>query len=216
MNMMEHKINAKFGEINNLGDARYAAGMGAAFMGFNLSPSNPKHVDPDKMKEISGWAPGPKLVTEWENEPADLIADTCKKLDIDYVQLNNFNPAVTEALKKGFCVIQNINIDPDELPGRMIQQVNEVNGLAMYYMLSFKSLAGQEKFLSKPGNELLITDFCRDQPVLLNFHFTPSNIAPLIEKFKPFGINLKGPSEIKPGLQDYSDINELLDLVHKA
>ncbi len=214
--MMEHKINAKFGEINNLGDARYAAGVGAAFMGFNLSSSPPKYVEPEKMKEISGWAPGPALVTEWENEPANIIADTCKRLDIDYIQLNSFNPAVTSALKPDFCVIQNIDISAIEPPGKLIQQVNEVNGLAMYYMLSFKTLSDQEKFLSKPGNELLITDFCRDQPVLLNFHFNPSNILTLIEKFKPFGINLKGPSEIKPGFQDYGDMNELFELVSKA
>jgi len=213
---MDHKINIKFGEVNNLSDARYASGMGAAFMGFNLSPAHPKYLEPKSMKEISNWAPGPAIVTEWEDETAEEIANSCTRLGIEYVQLNNFNPSVTAALKPDFCVIQNIDIHPETHSAKLIQQISEVNGLVMYYMLSFKSLDDQEAFLSKPGNELLITDFCRDQPVILNFHFNSDNILNLIEKFKPFGINFKGSSEMKPGIQDYSILNDLFDLVTKA
>ncbi len=213
---MDHKPNIKFGEVNNLSDARYASGMGAAFMGFNLSPSHSKYVEPESMKEISNWAPGPVLVTEWNHEPANIISETCGRLGIEYVQLNTFNPVVTAALKPDFCVIQNIEIHAEELPGKLIEQISQVNGLAMYYMLSFKNLADQEHFLSKPGNELLITDLCRDQPVFLNFHFNTGNILDLIEKFKPFGINFNGTPETKPGIQDYSVLNELFDLVNKT
>jgi phosphoribosylanthranilate isomerase len=213
---MDHKLNIKFGEVNNLSDARYASGMGAAFMGFNLSSPNPRYVDPDSMKEISNWAPGPAIVTEWDNESAEVIASACNRLGIEYVQLNKFNPVVTSALKADFCVIQNIDIPAEEHSGNLIQQVSEVNGLAMYYMLSFNSIDDQEKFLSKPGNELLITELCRDQPVFLNFHFNAQNIVSLVEKYKPFGINFKGSAETKPGFQDYSVLNDLFDLVNKA
>ena len=213
---MEHKLNIKFGEVNNLSDARYASGMGAAFMGFNLSPTHPKYVEPESMKEISNWAPGPVIISEWNHEPADVIAETCNKLGIEYVQLNTFNPVVTAVLKPDFCVIQNIDIQADENAGKLIQQISEVNGLVMYYMLSFKNLEDQEHFLSKPGNELLITDFCRDQPVFLNFHFTVDNILSLIEKFKPFGINFNGSLESKPGFQDYSELNDLFELISQT
>src|SRR6185503_523293 len=177
---MDHKLNIKFGEINNLSDARYAAGMGAAFMGFNLSASHPKCVTVEKLKEISGWAPGPAIVTEWENESADVIADTCNRLNIEYVQLNSFNPEITAALKPEFCVIQNIDLNTESHIGELVNKVSEVNGLVMYYMLSFDNVKDQEMFLAKSGNTLFITDICRDQPVILNFQFNKSNILDLV------------------------------------
>ncbi len=213
---MEHKLNIKFGEINTLSEARYAAGVGAAFMGFNLSPENSKNCTEQNLKEISGWAPGPAIVTEWENESADVIADTCNRLNIEYIQLNAFNPDVTSALKPGFCVIQNISLQADSHIGELIKKVNDVNGLAMYYLLSFNDLNEQEKFLSKSGNDLFVTDLCRDQPVFLNFRFNASNIKLLVEKFNPFGINISGKGEIKPGIQDFSELNDLLDIVNST
>ncbi len=213
---MDHKLNIKFGEINNLSDARYAAGTGATLMGFNLSASHPKSVSVENMKEISGWAAGPAIVTEWENETADIIASTCNRLDIEYVQLNTFNPVVTAALKPEFCVIQNIELSADSHTGDLINKLNEVNGLAMYYMLSFKNLKDQEAFLSKPGNELFVKDLCRDQPVILNFVFNASNVLGVIEKFNPFGINIVSKGETKPGIQDFSEMNDLFDVIEKA
>lgn len=213
---MDHKLNIKFGEINSLSDARYAAGMGAAFMGFNLSTSNPKSISLEKLKEISGWAPGPAIVTEWENEPADVIANTCNKLDIEYVQLNAFNPAVTAALKPEFCVIQNIDLNTSSHIGELINKVSEVNGLVMYYMLTFNNIEDQDFFLAKSGNALFITDLCRDQPVILNFQFNKSNILTLMEQFNPFGININGGAEAKPGTQDYNDLNHMFDLLGKT
>ena len=211
---MEHKLNIKFGEINTLSDARYAAGLGAAFMGFNLSPAHPKNCSEQRLKEISGWAPGPAIVTEWENEPANLIADTCNRLNIEYIQLNGFNPVVTAALKPEFCVIQNINLHGDSHIGEMVQKLSDVNGLAMYYLLTFKDIVEQEKFLSKPGNDLFVMDLCRDQPVFLNFRFNTSNIKMLVEKFNPFGINISGNGEVKPGIQDFSGLNDLFDQIN--
>jgi len=210
---MPEKINIKFGEVNNLADARYAAAMGASLLGFNLSPSHPQYVSPEQLKEISGWAAGPELVIEWEHEPAEIIKDTCTRLDIEYVQLNHFDPVVTQALKGDFCVIQNIVLHKDLHASDIIQMINDVNGLVMYYMLSFDDLAEQDRFLSVPGNNLLIKDLCRDQPVLLNFQFNPQNLVSIIEEFEPFGINLKGSSENKPGHQDFEELNDLVSLI---
>jgi phosphoribosylanthranilate isomerase len=210
---MDHPVNIKFGEVNNLSDARYAAALGATFLGFNLSPNHPQYITPELLKEISGWAAGPSLVSEWENEVAEVISDTCKRLTIEYVQLNRFDPKVTEALKQDFSVIQNIEITAADVVSDIITRINQVNGLVMYYMLSFPTMHDQEVFLSNPSHKLLLTDCCRDYPVLLNFHFTPQNLVPIIEEFKPFGINLRGSSEIKPGYKDFEELNELITLL---
>jgi phosphoribosylanthranilate isomerase len=210
---VSHKINIKFGEVNNLSDARYAAALGATFLGFNLSPAHAQYISPDLVKEISGWAAGPALVTEWENEPAEVIIDTCRRLDVEYIQLNRFHPEITGVLKPDFSVIQNIEIPGSDTMADIISKINQVNGMAMYYMLSFPSILDQSAFLAKPSHKLLLTDCCRDYPVLLNFHFTPENLIPLIDEFSPFGINLKGSSELKPGYKDFDELNDLVALL---
>ena len=213
---MDHKLNIKFGEVNNLSDARYAAGAGATFLGFNLSTSHPQYIAPEKIKEICGWVSGPIPVAEWGNEPASIISDTCNSLGMEYIQLNAFNPEITAALKMDFCVIQNIEIGAEDHLAGLIEKVNKVNGLAMYYMLSFKDLSSQEMFLSKESHCLMVKDFCRDQPIFLNFHFTPENLPGLIDQFQPFGINLNGSAESKPGVKDFSTLNDLVSLLEKS
>jgi phosphoribosylanthranilate isomerase len=209
---MELKTNVKLGEVNNLSDARYAAGVGAAFLGFNFSPSHPQYIAPSQVEEIVGWLTGPALVGEFDNELTDIIRDTAERFHLDYVQLNEFNPAQAAELKD-LSVIQNIHIHGDMHPADVIAKVDAVQHPDMYYMLTFDSHASQESFLGKAGNQLLLTEFCRDYPVIFNFHFTPDNLINFIDQYNPFGINLRGGSEIKPGYKDFDALNELLELL---
>ena len=46
------------GEISNLSDARYCAGMGVDVLGFNINPVEETCVAPETLNEISGWVAG--------------------------------------------------------------------------------------------------------------------------------------------------------------
>ena len=54
----------KISSVNNLSDARYAAGMGVELMGFNLDESSGNIVAPEQFRAITGWISGVKLVGE--------------------------------------------------------------------------------------------------------------------------------------------------------
>jgi len=52
------------GNITNLSDARYFAGMGVQWLGFQIDPNQTSYLNPQKFREIVGWVTGPALVLE--------------------------------------------------------------------------------------------------------------------------------------------------------
>jgi phosphoribosylanthranilate isomerase len=209
---MNLKTNVKLGEVTNLSDARFAAGRGAQFVGFALSPEHRNYLSPEKVQEISGWVDGPSLVGEWISGLPEVIADTQERLQLDYVQLNRYDPALASAVSD-LCLIQCIGIEAWTTTSEIIRQINGVHLCTHHFMLCCDNPDVQEQFLSKPAHAQLITELCRDYPIILNWNFTKENLAPILEKYNPFGINLKGGTEDKPGLKDFDTLNELMDLL---
>jgi phosphoribosylanthranilate isomerase len=52
---------------------------------------------------------------------------------------------------------------------------------------------------------------CEEQHLWLNWYFTSENINGLLEAFGPYGINIKGSSEDKPGYKDFAALNNLVE-----
>ena len=209
---MNQKTNIKFGEVNNLSDARYAAGCGAGFLGFNFNPENPKYLDPEKFKEIAGWVEGPILVAEWDDQPVDYILDQTEELCLEYIQLNKVNPMCSVELQS-FQIIQNFYMDGCETIQDIIAHVDAVQKCTKYFLLSFRDANRQELFLTNPHNEIMLTEFCRDYPVILNFQWNKNNLLPIIEKYNPFGVNLIGSSEERTGVKDFDFLNDMVELL---
>ena len=60
---MALKTKVKVGQVTNLSEARYCAGMGVDLIGFPIG-LQPGQLSLDEVKEISGWIAGPQLVFE--------------------------------------------------------------------------------------------------------------------------------------------------------
>lgn len=61
---MALKTIVKVGNITNLSDARYCAGMGADLLGFQGVPGHPSYIEPARFQEFRGWFTGPRVVIE--------------------------------------------------------------------------------------------------------------------------------------------------------
>jgi phosphoribosylanthranilate isomerase len=61
---MALKTIVKVGNITNLSDARYCAGMGAEMLGFQVVEGHEHYISPKAFQEIRGWVTGPKIVAE--------------------------------------------------------------------------------------------------------------------------------------------------------
>ena len=206
------KTNIKLGEITNLSDARFAAGRGAQFVGFNFTPDHDKYIAPEQAQEIIGWLDGPKLVGEWNSGLKETIWDTAERLKLDYIQLNWHDANLSKELSD-WNIIQNINLDGHVAD--VIKQIEDVQAITQLFLLSFNDADSQKYHLAQAGTKQMLTSLCRDYPVLFNFHFTTENLLPLLDEYKPFGINLLGSHEIKPGYKDFDELNDLIDLLEE-
>ncbi|HEY1047282.1 MAG TPA: hypothetical protein VGF79_12630 [Bacteroidia bacterium] len=89
---MNYPFILKFSSIQNLSDARYAAGMWADFIGFNFDPGTESYLDPNKAKEIIGWVSGPVFVGEFGQQPPEWIEDFVASFQLKTIQIpSNYN-----------------------------------------------------------------------------------------------------------------------------
>ena len=65
----------KVGNITNLSDARYCAGMGVDMLGFCFEKKSEQYIDPESYKEIIGWISGPQLVGEFDTNDETKILE---------------------------------------------------------------------------------------------------------------------------------------------
>ena len=190
------KIKVKVGNITNLSDARYCAGMGVELLGF---PVGPHHgIDPKKYKEITDWVSGPAFVLEWTGEEIpDNFADIIQPYNADYIQI-------------GANQIQNI----PALIVRLIIALPISDWRSLYPTLKAnKDRIGYlilNHTVDSPIDPVLIGGIGKEFSVLLEFGVLEKNMDAL-SGLSIVGIALEGTAESKPGLQDYSHLSEILE-----
>lgn len=60
--------------VNNLTEARYAAGMGVQYLGFDLHPNQPHHLPKTEFDDIQQWVVGPNFLGQYDqNDPQEAL-----------------------------------------------------------------------------------------------------------------------------------------------
>ncbi len=188
---MSLKTVVKAGSITNLSDARYCAGMGVEIVGFPVGQSNPLALDPSRIKEIAGWLSGVKVALEL-NEA-------------------DFDEAGLRAL------LESIPPDYLQVPHPIVGQVREITSLPL--LIVAETLIPEVP----EGDYVVYTGTLRGEPlvsycklnnvILAGGEINADNILDLLEQVKPYGIELKGGTEISPGLKDFDELSEILELL---
>ena len=84
---MSLKTKVKAGNITNLSDARYCAGMGVDFLGFPVGASFTD--DLKRLSDIRSWVSGPAIVLECETpQPDQALLELLPSLNVDFVQVD--------------------------------------------------------------------------------------------------------------------------------
>ncbi len=190
LRQMALKMLVKVGEITNLSDARYCAGMGVDMLGFNLNPDADTYVSPECFKEITGWISGVRLVGEFGNASHQVINKVISDYKLDMVQMSDTNLISTLVLP----IILQVNSLEKLLSGTHVEGVQ-------YYLLddfvdieSLKTLSGH-------------------QPILIGNDINAGNIISFLENTTIKGIALKGSIEEKPGFKDYDQLADILEVL---
>lgn len=191
---MALKTLVKVGQISNLSDARYCAGMSVDMLGFRVIAGHDHYVSPELFKEIRGWFSGPAVVAEaygiekGEDLPAiiqNYLPDFIELSIQDLVKLHS--PYSTYIVSATY---EELIANEDELAPFRIQ-ISKV-------------------IVPASTDKKLIDELARSYKVLLQVDANTRHDA-FINNPSLKGIALQGSQEEKPGLKNYDHLSEILE-----
>lgn len=201
---MHSKTHIKLGGITNLSDARFAASAGIHYIGFCFDPSSPHYLPPIKAKEMMDWISGSHLVAEFGNQTLNEISDLCSLLPVDVVEVeNNLSSEELKTLDKA--IIKKINtgkLAMGELRSEMHRYHETVDAFHLY---------GSHDELPYPVADL--KNLCSEFKIIWGMPLTKDYVQQVIDAIKPYAINLTGGDEEKPGIRDFDELSEVVDLL---
>jgi phosphoribosylanthranilate isomerase len=183
---MSLKTKVKAGNITNLSDARYCAGMGVDWLSFPVDV-----VNPTTFKEITDWVTGPQFVLEVkENTP------------LDY--LNHFNVSSLEITSEQLDRIDRL---PDfewiiTLP-ISLWNIQKKDLIRYKDKIRFLVLDLDDQDLQA------VSDIASHFKILLNQ--TDKHSLDRLLELPVEGINVTGENELKPGLKDFEKLASILE-----
>jgi phosphoribosylanthranilate isomerase len=191
---MALKVTVKVGNISNLSDARYSAGMGVDLLGFTVVPGRDGYVEPKQFQEMRGWFAGPQVVAEAYG--ADDLNDIINQYQPDLVELSVEDLMVLHP--SGIKLIVATSIEGF---GRHKQIIEQYKSNIAFLLVP------------EPVTDRELRDLAAEFQVLVD---NPGeNIQQLIE-IPHVGIALKGSAEDRPGFKNYDELAHVLEFLEES
>ena len=190
-------------DVDNLSDARYAAGMGVDLIGFKLNPTDKHSLNPENFKEVSEWISGVKRVGEFRDSTPDEVKNLLDQFDIDYLLISD-ESQLHEFSQLDKPLILQIIVDK-ETENNLASTLNYCSGSVDYFLLESEKADFDEK-----GEEFIRT-FSTQFPIILGYGVNKENASTIVSNLNLKGISLKGNSEIRPGYKDFDEMADILE-----
>lgn len=195
---MALKTFVKVGNITNLSDARYCAGMGVDMLGFDVESK----ISPEKYAEMVGWLSGVRLVAEFSQSGLAEINQILQNYYVDAIQvqrediLEELESKIKEDSQRPITII----FSSDNLA--LLQQIAEKYASIVSFLLLRKA----EKYdLSQ------IKTLAQSTNLIIEGNYSIEHISNLLANTNIKGIALEGSAEIAPGLKDFDELAEILE-----
>jgi phosphoribosylanthranilate isomerase len=181
----------KVGNITNLSEARYCAGMGVDYLSFPTAG-----VDPKTFKEITGWVSGPKFGIETESNDVESIELYAP--DFVVVSIHDLKIATSNKLV--------VKLNTNDLP------LHREELILQKQRILFIELDFENPTFRVDGGQSIVDQLKED------FQIFVKSDGREIEKYLNLpidGISLEGNAEDRPGLKEYplADVLEKLEVV---
>lgn len=183
---MALKTKVKAGNITNLSDARYCAGMGVDWLGFPASG-----IDPKTFEEITQWVSGPQFLIEVTSAPIRVEDYGTPLLQVPFSRMEEF--------KNHQLLV--------ELP---LHQWNEAKPSLIAQRSRIQTLLITNWTNHVDELPALLNEMTHHFQVLLNYEAGQLSLESILG-FPITGINLSGKQELKPGLQDFTELATVLE-----
>lgn len=190
---MALKLSVKIGDVTNLSDARYAAGMGVDFIGFNIDSKAKNHVTPTAFKQIVNWISGVGIIGEIGNNPNGI-----EEGYPDFLTESS-NASLLPPAQEAVLRICGNNISITDL-----KPLVETQKGILFYVVELSTVQIEE-------NVQFLHTLCSNYPIYISTDFTESLLEIITSQIKPKGVEIKGSLEEQPGLKDYDGIADVLE-----
>lgn len=190
---MALKTFVKVGDITNLSDARYCAGMEVDLLGFRFDPGS--GIDPKTFSEITGWLSGVRYVAEFQTtEPNDILR-VLGQSEVDFVQIRD---------KRWISELSSVK------PVILEVDLKDLNGIPAHLPIEYVIVSGDGEDLTEKDREV-IEKMSDRYKLLLGTGFNSENVEQLVRELRLKGIAMKGSEEIRPGYKDYDELADILE-----
>ncbi|MBD0259235.1 MAG: N-(5'-phosphoribosyl)anthranilate isomerase [Cytophagales bacterium] len=205
---MALKCFVKVGNVTNLSDARYCAGMGVDLLGFPVDAVQPGHVTPAAFAAIAGWVAGVQFVGEVEDADTVNLTQLLGAYPLDWLQVSR---AADWAELRHYDVplICRVDWETVRTADRFFETYAPVAPHVSYFLL--ESEAGTLDEASRAA----VAEIAKQYPVLLGFGLEPATVEAVLVQTAVRGIALKGSQEIRPGYKDFGALADLLETLEE-
>jgi phosphoribosylanthranilate isomerase len=187
---MALKTFVKVGNISNLSDARYCAGMGVDLLGFNGIEGQPGYIPTKLYQDIRGWVAGPLAVLElYGLKASGSLGKLLEDYRPDYIELGSIE----------------FEFLPESISQPLIVRITSFGELSKLqaYKGKISFILVDEKYAD------IIEGVSTFFPVILSLQ-SPVGIS-LLDTLPIKGVALSGGAEIRPGFKDYDGLAEVLE-----
>lgn len=180
----------KVGNISNLSDARFCAGMGVDMLGFRVVEGQEHYIAPQAFQEIRGWISGPGIVAEiYGLRDAAALDAILENYRPDYLELGWHE--LPYAAHTSLPLILSVQAD----------EAGQIAGHALHTRIA----------------HVVVRDFSGqgavDTTLPVLAEITSTDVRTVLEAFPSYGIALNGSPEIRPGLKSFDHLAEVLELL---
>jgi phosphoribosylanthranilate isomerase len=183
--------------------------MGVDIISFNLKLDAKDRMPSDTLKEIVSWVSGVKLAGEFERAKPDVINQYAEEFGLDYIQLDT--PYLIDEIEEiNRPVIQKVFINKDTVESELLEMMELYSPSVdrfLIYSTDFDTI--------DETNTKFLKSIAKKFPVYLGFGVHRHNVTAILKEIKPAGIGLRGGHEIKPGLKDFDELQEIFEEIEE-
>ena len=200
---MSLKYFVYVGAVNNLSDARYCSAMMVDIIGFDVNEFSVKCLNEEKVKDISTWINGVKIVGDFENSSKEHMTKLINKNIFSSIMIDISNHYLLNNLDIDNVIIK---ISDNNYNEELISSIldNHKNLIEIIVFESFNDL--KLEFIKSLNNKLRI---------LVKPLSSLSDTKKMLDKYN-LGLYLNGSDEIRPGYKDYDSLSEILEDIDES
>ena len=202
-------IKLKICGVKSVDEAKLLRESGVNLVGLNFVPESPRCITLEQAKAIMAvFKDSPvETVTLFRNQPADIVNDYTERLGVDYVQLHGDESAeYARSIKKP--VIKAIAVKPDAPADKLIEYIK--NYPADYFVLD-RHEQGRGDIINTGLAAQIVKMF--PNKIYLAGGLNPDNLAEVLSKVNPFGIDIASGARTKDDSLDITKVIRCVDVI---